>query len=420
MYKTSTLKNGLTLITKEIPHSESATILCLTKAGSRYEDESNKGISHFLEHMFFKWGTIYKNAKEVAIAVDSFGGDFNAFTGKEYAWYYVKCGLDNIPTACDVLSDMLINATFQQSEIEKERNVIIEELNMYQDTPMYQVAWNFERFLLWDQPLWWDTIGDKKLILNVNSKDFHEYKKSLYVPKNSVIAISGWISHEDALAQVEKYFSTMEWTQTREFKTIVEHTPKYHVHIKEKKTEQCHFVIGGKWPEAKHDDSYIFKLLSIICGGWMSSRMFLNVREARGLCYYVSTSTDDFSDVGIISTRAGVDINRTEEAINAIMEEYRKLREEKIDEDELNKAKNYIKWKMKLKLEDSEDIAHMLWKQCLLYDEILEFKEIAKKIDSITSKDILRVAKKVFDPSNLYLSMIGPFKNKEQFEKLIK
>jgi len=419
MFQKTVLNNGLTIITQNT-HSESLTVLCLVGAGSRYEVQENRGISHFLEHMFFKGGKTFSAAQDVAGAIDAIGGDFNAFTGKEYAGYYVKCATEHQKVAYSVLSDMLLHAHFNQEDIEKERGVILEELNMYLDTPMYQASWDFENFLLGDQALGWDTIGTKEFINSVDTKEFHEYKKSLYVPENTVITIAGGVSHKEIVAEMEHFFGEMKGSQERKPAKLESFKADSRVYIRQKKTEQGHFVLGGKGPYAKHPDAYIFKVLAVLTGGMMSSRMFLNIREARGLCYYISTSTDDFTDVGIISTRAGVDLKRTEEAVEAVLEEYKKLREEKIGAEELQKAKNYLLGKMKLRLEDSEEVAHMLGKQELLYKDILPLKEIEEKIKNITAEDIHRLAQDVFDPKNLQLSLIGDFEDKrENLEKIM-
>ncbi|HPO05937.1 MAG TPA: pitrilysin family protein, partial [Candidatus Gracilibacteria bacterium] len=396
-------------IHKQIPDFESTTVLCLVKAGSRYESEEQRGLAHFLEHMFFKGGEKYQNAKEVATAIDAIGGDFNAFTGKEYAGYYVKCANEHLDTASDVLSDMLVRGQFKDSEIEKERGVIIEELNMYQDTPMYQVGWNFENLVIGDQSLGWDTIGVRETIMNFQHKDFVQYYQDLYQSSAIVIAICGGIDFEKAKNLVSNYFSDLNNKTPRNFPVLKDLKAQDPIHIQEKKTEQAHFVLGGKSPAARQDDSYAAKLLGVICGGMMSSRMFLNIREARGLCYYISTSTDEFKDTGLISTSAGVDLNRLLEAVEAVLAEYRKLRNELVNEDELNKAKNFLLGKMKLRLEDSEDLAHFLGRQELLHDEILSPEEIAQKIKAISAEDIQSMAQKVFAPENLHLAIIGPF-----------
>jgi predicted Zn-dependent peptidase len=416
MYHYNKLSNSLPVIVEELPAFNSATVLILVKAGSRYEKESEKGLSHFLEHMFFKGGEKYKNAKEVSTIVDSIGGDFNAFTGKEYAGYYVKCATEHLNIAYDLLSDMLITATLKDEEINKERGVILEELNMYQDTPMYQASWDFEEFLLGDQALGWDTIGDKKVIKKLNSQDFKNYKNSLYTPDNLVLAVSGGISKDKVFNDLEKYFSRFTGKKNREFINYQKKLPNKKVKIHHKNTEQSHFVFGGLGLKAKDKDIYTEKLLSIICGGMMSSRMFLSVREEQGLCYYISTSTDDFMDVGLISTRAGVDNKRFYQAVSSVFTEYQKLTKEEVSEEELIKAKNFLIGKMKLRMEDSEAVSHMLGKQALLYDEILTLEEVKKEVLKVTKKDILSLAQKLFAKENLYLTAIGPLE--DQVEKL--
>jgi predicted Zn-dependent peptidase len=213
MFRKTTLQSGLRVVTEKLEGTKAVTVLVLAGAGSRYETQEIRGISHFLEHMFFKGAKKYKNTKEVSEAIDSVGGMFNAFTGKEYAGYYVKVASENLEVACDVLSDMLVRATFPQEEIEKERGVILEEYNMYQDTPMYQIGWNFESLIFGDQPLGWDQIGTKELIKTVNNEDFVKYRNELYTPDNIVVAISGNIAHEKAVEMVQKYFQMEEATK---------------------------------------------------------------------------------------------------------------------------------------------------------------------------------------------------------------
>ena len=196
MHKINTLKNGLKVVLSPIEGTKSCTVLCLVGAGSRYETKDINGISHFLEHMFFKGAKKYTNAAAVASAIDGIGGDFNAFTGKEYAGYFVKCASHQKEVAFDVIGDMMLNATFQQEEIEKERGVILEEYNMYQDTPMYQVGWDFEKLLFGDQPMGWDQIGTKEIIQSLTREQFQDYKNSLYTPDNAVISISGYFDED--------------------------------------------------------------------------------------------------------------------------------------------------------------------------------------------------------------------------------
>jgi len=419
MHKTTTLENGLKVITTPIEGTKSVTVLCLVGAGSRYETHEINGISHFLEHMFFKGAKRYTNAQAVAEAIDAVGGDFNAFTGKEYAGYYVKLASHQKEVAFDVIGDMMINATFEPSEIEKERGVILEEYNMYQDTPMYQVGWDFERLLFGNQPMGWDQIGTKDLIQNVTHDQFVDYKDSLYTPDNTVISISGYFDEAEVLELVKKYFPFSDKKRTREFVPYKKLDLGEKVILQHKKTEQGHIILGTEGVAATHDDTYAEKLLSIILGGNMSSRMFLNVREAKGLSYYIRTATDDYLDIGAISTSAGVDLTRVDLAIEAILEEYKKIMDVQVSEDELNRAKEFVKGKIILRLEDSEEYAHLMGKQALLYPEIETVDDILKKVDEVRAEDIQRLAKELFKEENLRLALIGPFEDKEHFANLL-
>lgn len=419
MHKKHTLDSGLRIITEKLKSTKAVTILILAGAGSRYETKNINGISHFLEHMFFKGAKKYKNTREVSETIDSIGGEFNAFTGKEYAGYYVKVASEQVETAMDVLSDMLLHARFASEEIEKERGVILEEYNMYQDTPMYQIGWDFERLIFGDQPLGWDQIGTPEFIKNVTQKQFQEYKKKLYTPDNIVLTLAGDIDHEEGKKLAEQYFSFDKETKAYEFEALKSLKSKEKVYLHEKKTEQAHIIVGGKSYNEMHKDHWAEKLLSIVLGGNMSSRMFLSVREAQGLCYYIRTHTDNFVDGGIFSTGAGVQLKRIDDAIKGILEEYKKIRSEKIPEKELQKAKNFMKGKMVLSLEDSEQFAHLLGKYELLHNKLASPQDIMEKIESVTVDDIYRVTQDILKPENMHIGVIGPYDDKKRFEKLL-
>lgn len=418
MYKKTKLENGLRIITNKLSGTQSATVLVLVGAGSRYEKIEQRGLSHFLEHMFFKGAKKYKDTKQVSEAIDSVGGEFNAFTGKEYAGYYVKVGVENVEIACDVLSDMMIHATFKQEEIEKERGVILEEYNMYQDTPMYQIGWDFERLVFGDQPLGWDQIGTKEVIGKVMNKDFVDYKKELYTPENTIVAVVGNIDEEKILTMVKKYFVLADGKKAFEFAPI-KSVEGERVSLREKKTEQAHVAIGFAGYAETHEDHWALKVLSVILGGNMSSRMFLGVREAKGLAYYIHTTTDDYMDGGAIVTNAGVDLTRIDDAVKSIIEEYRKLRDEGVLEDELKKAKSFVKGKMVLNLEDSEEFAHLLGKYELLHGQAKSPEEIAKLVDLVTVDEVMKVARDLFKSERMKIAVIGPYGEKERFEGLM-
>lgn len=432
MFRKTTLSNGLRVITEKLASTKAVTVLVLVGAGSRYEKKEINGISHFLEHMFFKGGKKYKNSKEVAEAIDNVGGDFNAFTGKEYAGYFIKVASEKMDVAFDVLSDMLLNAKFNPHEIDKERGVILEEYNMYQDTPMYQVGWNFEKLVFGDQPMGWDQVGTKELIKSVKHEDFARYKEELYVSRNIVVAVCGNVDHDEIVKKVEKFFEMDDATKAYDFEKIKPVKNPKRVYLKKKETEQVHLVCGFSGVPETHKDHWVEKILSVILGGNMSSRMFLNVREAFGLAYYIHTSTDDYIDTGVISTTAGVDVKRAHMAVGKIVEEYKKVAGRvgggaagggalsgSVTEEELKKAKSFLKGKMVLRLEDSEEYAHLLAKYELLHNEPKTPEEIMKAIDKVALKDVSRLAGELFVPLRLRLAVIGPYDDEKKFEEVM-
>jgi predicted Zn-dependent peptidase len=387
-------------------------------AGSRYETQHERGISHFLEHMFFKGGKKYRNTKEVSAAIDGVGGDFNAFTGKEYAGYYVKCASSHAELACDVLSDMLLHATFPQEEIEKERGVIIEEERMYQDTPMYRAGWDFEELLYGNCPLGWDTIGTEELINSVNQSDFQKHKDDLYTPDNMVLTFSGNIDRTAAMKLAKEFFSGLSGSSDRSFVPLKGYGDK-RVFLRTKQTEQAHLVLGTPGLSAVDDDHFTMKVLSVILGGNMSSRMFLNIREAKGLCYYIATELDNYLDGGSISTRAGVDQSRLHEAISAVRREYQLCAKDGVTDEEVQRAKDYLKGKITLSLEDSEERAHFFGKQQLLYPKVRSVEDYFAAIDAVERSHVNALAASTLKDEELRLVVIGREQDGAALEKLI-
>lgn len=418
MYTIDTLPSGLRVLTAPVAGTASITVLVFCGAGSRYELRNERGISHFLEHMFFKGGKKYKTTEEVSAAIDGVGGDFNAFTGKEYAGYYVKVAAVQAELACDVLSDMLLHATFPPEEINKERGVIIEEERMYQDTPMYRAGWDFEEVLLGDHALGWDTIGTEEVINSVQQADFQKHKDALYVPENTVLTFAGNITREQAMALAEKYFSPLSGKKSRQFDAFTEYG-KEKIFLRTKNTEQAHLVIGVPGVHSMHPDHFAHKLLSIALGGNMSSRMFLRIREARGMCYYISTETDSYLDAGAFSTRAGVDQSRLDEAISAIIHEYDVVAKDGITDLELSRAKEYLKGKITLNLEDSEELAHFYGKQALLYPSVRGIPEYFAEVEKVTKDQVNNLAKAILTREALRLAVIGKVDDKNHFETLM-
>ncbi len=405
----TTLASGLRLVTVPVIGTKAVTVLVLVGAGSRYEVDRERGIAHFLEHMFFKGGIKFDTPHKVAETIDSIGGDFNAFTGKEYAGYYVKCAGEKKSVAFDVLSDMLLNTKLSPEDIEREKGVILEELNMYQDTPMYQIGWDYEHLMYGDTAMGRDQIGIPETIRSFTQQDFTQYKHDLYTADNTVIIVAGDITSVEAEDLTKHYFRFPDGKKKRSFEQHQSFSLDQQVQIRTKKTEQAHLVIGFPGYAFGHPDEITSRLLAIILGGGMSSRMFTEIREQRGLCYSISTSTDNYSDSGIISTHAGVDFSRSKEAVRAIAEEYITMAKNGPTSEEVTKAKNYLKGKLTLRLEDSEELASYFGVQAILVSETRTVEQLFQKIDNISLQDIARVAAESFQEQYCYLAAIGNF-----------
>ena len=416
------LNSSLPVITKNLPGTAAFTCLVLAGAGGRYETAQQRGLSHFLEHMFFKGSQKFPSARSIAETIDAVGGEFNAFTGKEYSGYYIKVQAPKAELALNVLGDLLLHPTFPPPEIERERGVILEEYNLYQDTPMYQVGWDFENLLYGEQPLGWDQIGTKENIQRFQQKDFQEYKTALYQPDNLILALAGALPPTATLQNyLTKYFAFPNGQKLFNFAPLKAYQPQLPVKIRSKKTEQAHLVLGALGKPAEDPQFWIQKLLAIILGGNMSSRMFLNVREKLGLCYQIQTQTDDYLDTGAVSTIAGVTLSKITQAIQAICHEYTELMSQGVTSAELKRAQEFLKGKLTLQLEDSEAYANFLGKQALLYKHQYSVAEICQKIDTVTPSQIQTLAQEIFAPANLRLSVIGHFADKEEeFARLLR
>ena len=413
-----TLPNGLRLQAVEMPGTNVVTTLILVGAGSRYETQENTGLSHFLEHMFFKGAKKYTTPKQVAESVDSFGGEFNAFTGKEYAGYYVKSGKGNLDSALDVLSDMLLHARFPVEEIEKERGVILEEMAMYQDAPMYQISWDFERLVFGDQPLGWEQIGTREVVNTVTRDQFVGYQQSQYVADNMVITCAGAVN-EKTLDQIAQYFE-MPGQKAQIPPTKFDPTKATErIWLREKKTEQYHLSFGVRAFGEQDERFPALKVLGVILGGNMSARMFQNVREEKGLCYSIRTQVDEYSDTGLLTTRAGVKLSDAARAIEAIRFEYDQIRKHGIKDSELEKAKNYLIGKTDLSTEDTEAVAHEFAKNQLLYSRDEDFETWKQHISAVDIDTVNQLARELFLPENFRFAGIGSGLSEVDVEKFM-
>jgi predicted Zn-dependent peptidase len=419
MFKKSTLKNGLRLILAPMPSSQTLTVLVLFATGSKYETKNINGLSHFLEHMFFKGTKKRPDTLAIAETLDRVGGRYNAFTSKEYTGYWAKVANDHLVLALDWVSDILLNSKFEAAEIEKERGVITEEINMYLDTPMVYVTELWEELLYGDQPAGWQVIGTKENIAKMSRAQFLDYFKTHYRTKNAIVCLAGKFD-KTAHQQVEKFFGRLPKGLETKKLAVKEKQSKPEALVFHKETDQTHLCLGVRAYDIWHKDRYALAVLANILGGMMSSRLWISVRERKGLAYYVRTTVENYTDSGYLVTQAGVAHSRAEEAISEILKEYQKIRDKKIGAAEIKKAKDNLKGITHLTLETSDELASWVAGQEILKKEILTPEQVFAKVDKVTAADLQRVARDILQPAKLNLALIGPFKEKEKFERLLK
>jgi predicted Zn-dependent peptidase len=419
-YKKTTLKNGLRVLLVPMKDTNTATVVVMVGVGSRYENEKEAGLSHFIEHMFFKGTEKRPDTLAIAEELDAIGGEFNAFTSKDRTGYYAKADAKHIETAVDVVADMYMNSKMEAEEIKKEKGTIIQELNMYEDNPMRSIGDLFENMLYPDNFLGRDIIGYKKTINAFKRQDFLDYMKRFYVANDTVVCVSGKFNEKNILALIEKYFLKMPAGKKPQFARVIEAQRRPEVKIKFKKTDQTHLILGCRAYDENHKDRFAATLLSTILGGNMSSRLFIEVREKRGLAYYVRTGGDSYADCGYLATQAGVEHKNLEEAVKVILQEYGKIAAEKVSEKELQKAKDYIKGRSVMGFESSDEVAMFFVDQEIKKRKVMTLEEVFAKIDKVTAKDILRVAQDIFKKETLNLAIIGPHKDGKKIGGLLK
>lgn len=420
-FKISKLTNGVQLVTAPLHDTKVVTVLIMFKVGSRYEQKNQNGISHFLEHLFFKGTKNRPSTLEISHELDSVGAAYNAFTSKEYTGYYIKLESHKLELALDMLSDMLCNSLFDPKEIERERGVIMEEINMYEDNPMATVEEDLEHLLYGENTLGRTIVGPKTTIQKISRQQILEYRRSHYHANNMVVAIAGKVDGKNIQKMAEKFFGDGKIPKQKpvHYQKISINQVKARVHLKHKKTEQVHVALG--WPALKVTDPNMeaLQILSIILGGNMSSRLFISIRERKGLCYFIRSSVNPYEDTGNMVIQAGIDKKRIEPALKAIQEEINLLLTQGITEKELQKAKDFVRGKLVLQLEDSEEIASWLVQRLLFTPKIMTPEEKMKRLNSVTKNDVMKIAKKVFKKEMMNAAIIGPFDSKKTFEKII-
>jgi len=421
MYQRTKLKNGLTLITASLKETKAVTVLVLLPVGSRYEAKNINGVSHFIEHLIFKGTKKRPTSLDITKELDSVGAEFNAFTGKDHTGYYIKAAAENIELAFDILSDILFNSVFDPEEIAKERGVIVEEINMYHDNPLIYLPALFEQTVFGDSPLGRLISGPKKVIKSISRQQILNYKNKFYRPHQMTVTVAGSFNKAQVNSLAKKYFSSNQSGQDKSaFSKIKVRQTKPQINLMFKKTEQVQLGLGFQAYSILDQRIYPLYLLSVILGGNMSSRLFTTVREKYGLAYYIKTDIGSYQDTGSFLIQTGLDKNRVKQALSLILAELKKVKEVGVTAKELKSAKEFLKGKLVLELEDSESVADWYGKQELLLNKISTPEERLKKIFKVNQNQIKKIAQDLIQKQKLNLAIIGPFAKKEEFNKLLK
>lgn len=418
-YKKKILKNGLRIISVPNNDSLASTILVLVEAGSKYETKEINGLSHFLEHMCFKGTTNRPRAIDISTALDSLGAQYNAFTGHEYTGYYAKVSAEHFDKALDIVSDLYQNPLFNEKEIEKEKGVVIEEINMYEDLPQRKVQDLIISLLYGDQPAGWSIAGDKETIKILKKEDFLKYRGEHYVASATTVVVAGKFDEKEIFKKIEgKFKNVVSGKKLGKIKTReVQIAPK--VLINHKKSDQTHLVVAVRTFDTYDKRNYTLELLAHILGGSMSSRLFQRIREEMGAAYYVRSENDTFTDHGFLAISVGVDNTRVNDVLSAILDECKKIRDIAITDTELQMFKDSMVGNIVLGLETSDAVANFYGGQEILKKEIENPLELTKNLQEVTSKDIKKMAGLIFRDNRLNMALIGPFDKEEPFVKIL-
>ena len=416
MYKKQTLKNGIRLITSPLKETQTASLIVMVKVGSRYEADRDGGLAHFVEHMMFKGTRKRPDTLALSKELDGVGAEYNAFTSKDVTAYFIKADSRHLPLAIDMLSDMLLRSKLEAAEIEKEKGVIVEEINMYEDNPLMYVEEMLEEVMFGGNPLGRMIAGSRETVRAVKRAQMAAFKNKYYQGRNVVIGLAGNFLPAQ-VEEIKKKFSFLAGSRKNFNKLkISQLAPR--VKVKYKETEQVQLALG--WPAYSYFDERIYplQLLSVILGGNMSSRLFINVREKNGLAYFVHSGVNVYEDTGSLVIQAGLDKTRMDLAIKTILAETEKMKHN-VSMAELKRAKDFISGKIALDLEDSLSIARWYASQEIMTGKTMTPKEKLERLNKVTIKEIQQAAKEVFSRKKISLAIIGPFKDAKKFRELL-
>lgn len=419
MFRKTTLESGIRLISVPMGNVTTVTILVLVDTGSNNEQKAENGISHFLEHMFFKGTTRRPTAKVIGEEVDGLGGYTNAMTSSEYTGYYLKIPAAKFSEGLDLISDIFSNSLIEPQEVDRERGVILQEIRMRHDDPQSHIGYLYQSLVYGDQPAGWDVIGTPEILSRLRSEELRRYFQNQYTAEDTIVVVAGNIDEASAAAAVGAAFGRVRHGRPHPRPPVIENQREPAVSLFRKETDQTHLILGVRAFGASDPRRVPASVLAHILGGSMASRMFEEVREKRGLAYAISTGFDEYTTYGSIETYAGVLHANTAEAIKVILDEYQKIAAEPIPEAELARAKESMKGRLALALEGSDRLAFFVGGEEVTTAQPLTAEEVYRKIDAISGADVHRVAADIFRRENLNLALIGPHSESGPFQALL-
>ena len=419
MFQRSVLDNQLRVLTSAIAHTNSVSMVICVGSGSRYETPEMAGVSHFIEHLPFKGTKKWPTAREVSEAIEGVGGIMNASTDREMTVFWCKVAKDHFHSAFSVLLDMILNPVLDPVEVEKEREVIQEELRMTYDNPTYKVDLLIDEALWPDQAMGRDVGGTAETVSEITRDSIHEYMHRQYNPANTVVAIAGNITHEEVLDQVDKATGGWKPQPALDWERVTHHDGGPVVRMEQRRTDQTHLCLALPGLSMEDPDRYSLAMLNVMLGDGMSSRLFLNLREQQSLAYDVSSSTSSFRDCGSVVIYCGVEPKKSREAVRAVVGELEGMHQE-ASQQELTKAKEYTKGRLLLRMEDTRAVASWLASQELLRDRVATLDEAIQNIDAVTTSDVAKVARRLFDGDKLKLAVVGPHRSDKLFLRALR
>ncbi|MFA6421895.1 MAG: pitrilysin family protein [Candidatus Buchananbacteria bacterium] len=417
MYKKETLKNGLRLITAPLSETKTANIFALFRVGSRYESKKMNGASHFVEHMMFKGTKNRPNGLAVSKDLDGVGAEHNAFTSKDNTGYYIKADSKHLSLATDIISDMILHSKFESQEVEREKGVIVEEINMYEDNPIYYVDSLMEQLMFGSNSLSMMVGGSRETVKGISRDDLYKYYRQMYTANNAVICVAGNFNSSN-IAEVKKTFSLLPKGPKHKFVKFNSDQKKPRIKVNFKETEQAQMCLGFPGYSYGDKNNIALQVLSVILGGNMSSRLFLSVREREGLAYYIHASVNNFEDTGAMYVQAGLDKSRIYDAIKLIKSELKNVAKT-IKADEIKRAKDYIAGRIAIDLEDTSSLSQWYAFQELMINKIATPDERMKAISEVTADDLSRVAKDILNFKRMNIAVIGPYRDDKKFKELL-